>query len=81
MQAAVAKNAGGFADVIADSEPVHSAEEAQQAIDYGQLAKAIWDEAPDIGFNVDSVRLADLLEPRVSEKQATRTQNKVRRGE
>ena len=82
MQAAVSRNASGFADILADSGSVHATEtQNQQPIDYNQLAKAIWDEAPDIGFNVDSVRMADLLEPRISEKQATNTQNKVRRGE
>lgn len=51
------------------------------AIDYDMLAKKIWEHAPETSINMDGEKVADLIEPRVSEKQARKVEaNERRRG-
>ncbi|MEI3413617.1 MAG: phage tail tape measure protein [Christensenellales bacterium] len=50
-----------------------------EGIDYDKLAKAVWREAPEMSLNCDGEKVATILEPKISEKQANKVTDKRRR--
>ena len=50
------------------------------AINYDELAEAIWKIAPDMNTYLDGKRVSRELEPYISETQARKTRDQIRRG-
>ena len=53
---------------------------SQSAIDYDELAEAIWENAPDMDTYLDGDKVSKKLEPKISERQAEKAEAAKRRG-
>ena len=80
MQSAVASATGGIAEQLSDRPYIEAQEdEPREEMDYTRLARAIWEEAPELDVNIDGQKAGTILEPHISKRQGSKTNAKNRR--